>query len=1372
MSQSEVLLEDSNEVFGDIAGRYRLLHPIGRGGVAVVYEATDGQTDRRIALKRMLPQSDAHRRERWGQLFEREYHTLCQLSHPRVVEVYDYGLDDAGPYYTMELLDGGDLQALSPLGWRKACAVARDICSALSLLHSRRQVHRDITPRNIRCTADGLAKLIDFGAMTPVGVARFVVGTPPFCAPEALQREQVDRRTDLFSLGATLYYALTGRHAYPARSFSRLHTVWQTPFAHPSQLVDDIPQALDSLVLDLLRLEPDGRPASAGEVMERLAAVERVALEEHLFVAQAYFSTPTLVGRDAQRGRIRQYIQEAREGAGCAILIQGGPGVGRSRLLDACAMDARTRGLTVLRANAEDASEGEYGAVRALLDQLFESLPELTERVVQRDGGMLSLVSPTVRKLIPAVQAPAQATSAAEAEQQRPEIQAALQRLLLSIAAERPLLIAVDDLHDFDEPSAAMLAVLADQLEGHPLALVASRDTTTCTSTTTALGLLAARAEQITLQPLDQTQARALLTDIFGEVPHLDMLAHRIYTLSNGNPKDMMHLAQHLRDRGVVRYHGGVWSLPSSIDSEDLPTSVAQAMRDRLEQVSEGARQLGRAFGLRPELWASFDDCLALCGHGDTGRLQGELGELIAADVLKVSGEEFALTRRHWCEPLLQGTRDNEQQLHQRLAVMFEQRGDETFRAALHRMRAGELDRALDMLVEYAEASQRLTETAEEFRKLVYSLPDDWYEIYDQAVSSCERLGRPGRDKYALQSRLAGTVAVYGVIDDKHLPPMLEQLAELAGLRDWEQLDASMDPMARIVQALQQAQARFDQAPPEQRVLDPASAIKQLARAVIQVGSIIAGTFDLPYLLRLPSLEPLAQLSPAISVIQTLLCGMRARMTAHQDTRKLYYEVLRRTAEPDRAGFDEGHHRYLRLGVRSGIGLTEAGMGLRSCLEQADHCALEPFYQANALQMRMIHDLWQGDIVGAERNRREVEVLRIRNWVGRLLEGTHLIWQLTALTLSDDLTHTKECLNEVDGFAEQHPNWRPIRHFGHGELHRIRGDYGGAVSELGIALDMTAAGDHQIWPYAAGAMVRALLLREATSEAVSVGFQALEAAEQAELGFHLHYIRMPLAVALSGEGRGPDAVEHAERVIAEMLETGSTGLNLGLAYETRAQVAMALGNEEDQARYAEKSYAAMCAHGNPALEAKLARLGRRATRKFVPPQPVGSTYTDHSQLSDAECLSQVDACEDRAQRIQCALIQLARRSGSAGGALYTVVDGTFSKIAELGVQPNPSVDALARVIYEEETSHCGDTETASAAILRGETAVGPQVDGRYFPVVLRHTTARREVSVTAVAMLRMPGGIRFECPAALAVQLSERLHELGDLSSASIMTVG
>ena len=139
-------------------GRYEVLEELGAGGMGVVYRARDRNTNQSVALKQLLVSSAEGNNRAREALLEREYHSLVRLKHPRIIEVYDYGLNEQGPWYTMELLGGADLQHLSPLPFRKACEHLRDVASSLALMHSHRLLHRDVTPRNVRLTADGHAE--------------------------------------------------------------------------------------------------------------------------------------------------------------------------------------------------------------------------------------------------------------------------------------------------------------------------------------------------------------------------------------------------------------------------------------------------------------------------------------------------------------------------------------------------------------------------------------------------------------------------------------------------------------------------------------------------------------------------------------------------------------------------------------------------------------------------------------------------------------------------------------------------------------------------------------------------------------------------------------------------------------------------------------------------------------------------------------------------------------------------------------------------------------------------------------------------------------------------------------------------------------
>src|SRR4051794_28584448 len=115
-----------------VAQRYVVNQQIAAGGMGIVYHVVDSSTGEELALKRI--QTDEPYHERTREAFEREYHVLRSLEHPRIIRVFDYGVDDQGPYYTMELLTGRDLRDEAPLDWKKTCLYLRDIATSLSLL--------------------------------------------------------------------------------------------------------------------------------------------------------------------------------------------------------------------------------------------------------------------------------------------------------------------------------------------------------------------------------------------------------------------------------------------------------------------------------------------------------------------------------------------------------------------------------------------------------------------------------------------------------------------------------------------------------------------------------------------------------------------------------------------------------------------------------------------------------------------------------------------------------------------------------------------------------------------------------------------------------------------------------------------------------------------------------------------------------------------------------------------------------------------------------------------------------------------------------------------------------------------------------------
>ena len=196
-------------------------------------------------------------------------------------------------------------------------------------------LHRDLTPRNVRCTRDGHAKLIDFGTMAPMGVAKDVAGTPPYMAPEAVHGQTLDARTDLYALGALAYWTLTGRDAYPARDARELRQLWPHPILPPSATAGERARSARCAGDVAARPRSTGAAAHVAEVIERLTAIASLEPVDQREMARAYLISPTLVGHADTVASFHKRLVRASRGRGSALLIRGAAGLGRSRLLQA-----------------------------------------------------------------------------------------------------------------------------------------------------------------------------------------------------------------------------------------------------------------------------------------------------------------------------------------------------------------------------------------------------------------------------------------------------------------------------------------------------------------------------------------------------------------------------------------------------------------------------------------------------------------------------------------------------------------------------------------------------------------------------------------------------------------------------------------------------------------------------------------------------------------------------------------------------------------------------------------------------------------------------------------------------------------------------
>jgi serine/threonine protein kinase len=270
-------------------GKYRILEPLGRGGMARVYRAYHPQLDRYVAIK--VLRSDLVLEEEFLARFRREAQAVAALRHPHVVQVFDFDVQGDIYYMVMELLEGDALRTRlndyrargeqMPLG--EVVRILLDVLDGLAYAHSEGMIHRDVKPGNILLTKRGQGVLTDFGIAQIVGGTRYTVsgalmGTLNYMAPEQGLEGQCDVRSDLYSLGIVFYEMLTGDPPYDAETpLAILMKHVNDPLPLPRQVNPSIPQPLERVVLKALAKRREARYQSAEEMAEALRQAAKEA---------------------------------------------------------------------------------------------------------------------------------------------------------------------------------------------------------------------------------------------------------------------------------------------------------------------------------------------------------------------------------------------------------------------------------------------------------------------------------------------------------------------------------------------------------------------------------------------------------------------------------------------------------------------------------------------------------------------------------------------------------------------------------------------------------------------------------------------------------------------------------------------------------------------------------------------------------------------------------------------------------------------------------------------------------------------------------------------------------------------------------------
>ena len=268
-----------------LIGRYEILEELGRGSMGAVYKARDPEIGRVVAIKIILTANlSAQQLEGYKQRFRAEAQAAGRMSHPGIITIYDIAEDEAGqPYLVMEFVEGTALEKrLGPgaerLPVEQTLSLAIQVALALDYAHRQGVVHRDIKPANILVTPDGRTKITDFGIAKLSGThltqAGQLLGTPAFMSPEQFSGAAVDARSDIFSLGATLYWMCTGEKPFAGDTVTAVSfkIVYTAPIP-ARQLNASLPTDLDLVLLRCLAKNSNDRYATASAVAADLKAI-------------------------------------------------------------------------------------------------------------------------------------------------------------------------------------------------------------------------------------------------------------------------------------------------------------------------------------------------------------------------------------------------------------------------------------------------------------------------------------------------------------------------------------------------------------------------------------------------------------------------------------------------------------------------------------------------------------------------------------------------------------------------------------------------------------------------------------------------------------------------------------------------------------------------------------------------------------------------------------------------------------------------------------------------------------------------------------------------------------------------------------------
>lgn len=606
---------------------YRIINKVGEGGMGQVFKAEDTKLGRHVAIKLLAPQSTQDMTARRRLLAEAQ--SASVLNHPNVVTIYTIEEQDDLNFIVMEFVEGDTLTSHltinGALSLTNLLDIGIQVAEALEAAHSIGLIHRDIKPSNILITPKGVAKVADFGLAKMVRLNAeeidreaqtlaanltgpgMVLGTTGYMSPEQTRGEQLDARTDIFSLGSVLYEAATRTRAFSGPSvLTVMHSIAAVDPAPPSKLRPELPREFDLIVERALAKDRLMRYATAGELAAALRSLRSTLTGTWSGFPIVYDADlidrtlPSFVGREPEMRKLEAVLKQAIEGTGRVVFITGEPGIGKTSLSDEFLRRVRKQqaGLLIARGRCVE----QYGTGEAYLPFL-DAMGELLQGPGrERIAAILRTYAPTWCMELPN----AFVTSGSLENLQQETIGATKERMMREmgdalgmLSSTSPVVLLFEDLHWADPSSVDLLRHLCQRIGTQRMMIAGTFRPEDLERTGHPLKSYKVEmqahnlCDEIALKSLSLQHVATYLDATYIPNDFPAELAALVHDKTEGHPLFATNLIQYLGERGDFARTSGVWTLARPLSEMQLeaPESVRAMISKKIDALSAEERR-------------------------------------------------------------------------------------------------------------------------------------------------------------------------------------------------------------------------------------------------------------------------------------------------------------------------------------------------------------------------------------------------------------------------------------------------------------------------------------------------------------------------------------------------------------------------------------------------------------------------------------------------------------------------------------------------------------------------------------------------------------------------------------------------------------